>query len=288
MIMKLLNSFLVLFSFAFFLQSCTSSQGEGKTTEEQTEQQEDVIKEGDEIDDFTDFKFRVLIANIPSPFEVITKIIFTDIKKTNVNLYSIDSYKKYFSESEQSVALGSLGANFTYTSLNNDKSTALNYLKAINQLSISLGIEKQYNQVADKYVENIENPSKKELLELSNELFAELDNYLVSASKEKIATGIIVGGWIESFYLSLPQIITEKENESNKDIYESVWEQKSHFKNLYALLAQYQSDEYLGKIYNCLSGVNSSINDMKVADREPKFMAKLYEQISKCRAEIYK
>jgi len=272
----------------FTLSACTQ-QKKGEATQIKIDERlEDAKVSTDEVDDFTDFKFRVLISNTPSPYEIITKIIFTDIHKKDIKLIDHNSFDQYLTESELALALGAFGADFTFTTLNNKKGDALNYLKAIKKLCTALGLEKQYNNVADQYAENLENPSKGELMKLSDDLYVELDNYLISASKEKIATGIITGSWIESFYLTLPQIITTSENDDNREIYDAVWEQKEHFKNLFVLLSQYQSDPTLNQIYKSLAPVNQLIESMQTTDRKPAYMSKLYSEVEKSRMRMLK
>lgn len=258
--------------FILIISSCGDS---GSGIQENNESVDSTSNESDTINEVTEFKFQLLIANLPSPFEVINRIVFNDLKPKKVELLDLSKISKYLTDVDQGLALGALGADLTYSNVSGDFSKSIQYLDAIRTLSVNLGIESQYDNVAKKYVINLENPDSDELLKLSDELYHELDKYLVSASKQRIALSIFTGAWLESFYLSLNQVSGNEENELTTKVYESLWEQKRYFPTFYGLLKDYESDKRLGAIYKELESFNFQIVEMTEADRNAAFVSKL-------------
>jgi len=267
---KLLTTFFL--GFILIVSSCGDS---GSGNQENNASADSLSNESDTINEVTEFKFQLLIANLPSPFEVINRIVFNDLKPQKVDLLDLSKTSKYLTDVDQGLALGALGADLTYSNVSGDFSKSIEYLDAIRTLSVNLGIESQYDNVAKKYVINLENPDNNELLKLSDELYHELDKYLVSASKQRIALSIFTGAWLESFYLSLSQVSGNEENELTTKVYESLWEQKRYFPTFYGLLKDYESDKRLGAIYKDLESFNTQIAAMTEADRNAAFISKL-------------
>jgi hypothetical protein len=261
----------------------SSCGGSGTDEKKETSAIDSSANEADTLNEVTEFKFQLLIANLPSPFEVISRIVFDDLKPQKADLLDLSKKSKYISDVDQGLALGALGADLTYANLSGDFSKSIEYLDAIRTLSVNLGIESQYDAVASKYVINLDNPNSEELLKLSDELYHELDKYLVSASKQRIALAIFSGAWLESFYLSLQQVSGDDDNEMTKKVYDSIWEQKRYFPTYYGLLKDYEGDKRLGAIYKQLNDFNKLIGSMSEADRNAEFVAKLYVPLAATR-----
>lgn len=123
--------------FILIISSCGDS---GSGSQENNESVDSTSNESDTINEVTEFKFQLLIANLPSPFEVINRIVFNDLKPKKVELLDLSKTSKYLTDVDQGLALGALGADLTYSNVSGDFSKSIEYLDAIRTLSVNLGI----------------------------------------------------------------------------------------------------------------------------------------------------
>ncbi len=80
-----------------------------------------------------------------------------------------------------------------------------------------------------------------ELINISQMNFQKMNDYLQKQNRGKVSVAMILGGWVETLYLSAKVATLEKNNEA---LFENVSEQKFSLETIQLLLGLYASDKY--------------------------------------------
>ena len=110
--------------------------------------------------------------------------------------------------------------------------------EAIKYYSLKIG---QFFDVASikQMVEQKDNLD--ELINISQMNFQKMNDYLQKQNRGKVSVAMILGGWVETLYLSAKVATLEKNNEA---LFENVSEQKFSLETIQLLLGLYASDKY--------------------------------------------
>jgi len=187
-------------------------------------------------------KVKKIFYNVPSPLEM-SKILQRSNAIFQRNLiYPYTEVYKFTSTPQQALLLGLYGSDLAYVRLFEQIQLALNYITAIKTLFEAL--EVPYEQGA-KSIERLEKNinNKDSLLKTITETFTIADNYFKEIGKGNIATLVLLGGWIETLYLSSNGI--DYNDSANNEIIQRIGEQKLSLSNLIELIKIYPDDKTL-------------------------------------------
>ncbi len=187
-------------------------------------------------------RVRKIFYNVPSPIEMTTVIQRSGAMFRSDVLCSYKTVEKYTSLSKQAIMLGVYGADLSYVRLFEQIQLAINYLTSIKKLCDAIDIPQEQGSLAIQRMEkNIDN--KDSLLQIIAETYASTDSYLKDNGRGNTATFVILGGWIESLYISTH--IADFANPSNKEIIDRIGEQKFSLNNMIELIKAYPEDKEL-------------------------------------------
>lgn len=213
----------------FFLFSCQEESSVSNEVLEGLGNEESGLSRDEQIEN--------IVYNIPSPTETVS--ILKRAGATYVFDYPNDplNVEDYQSLSKQALNMGVYGADLTYATVFNKTTETSFFLSCVTKLGKKLGVEKVFNEdVNERIQDNVENRDSMQVI--VNETFWELDAYLKEQGRENISSLIVVGGWIESLYLSAQFV---KINPENSEMKERLAEQKYSLDNLIGLTTIYKN-----------------------------------------------
>jgi len=187
---------------------------------------------------------------LPSPVELYRLMNGYGATFKGELMNSIDLADNYITSSEKSINFGIYASDLAYASVfeMHDKSHA--YFKMLKGMANQLGITEGYDKdIVDRLDNNFQNSDS--LLQITNDSYWEVCNFLESSEKSDVLSKILLGGWVESVYIAVGSVDTFDEN--NK-IVQLVSEQSFLLENLInyleTLKGDKDSDSYLKRLYD--------------------------------------
>ena len=77
---------------------------------------------------------------------------------------------------------------------------------------------------------------------MMDEAFNAMDQYMVDNERFVNATEIFVGSWVETQIIATNIVMDEPLNDSNRPIYNGIYEQKMHASNLMNVLSEIETE----------------------------------------------
>jgi len=186
-------SLLIAFSFlAFVLTSCDE-----KTVERSSSA---------EVTDIDSTKASILnvsgkLFSIPSPIQTALLIRNSDEVYRRETLTDPGNYDELSTKKMQAMNLGVFGTDMAYSSLYSDGQAALRYFKAIENLANALGVNAALDaKLIRRLGNNVGNSDS--LMFLTGRFYESADAYLKNNERYDIASLVLLGGWVESSYLT--------------------------------------------------------------------------------------
>lgn len=236
------------------LFSCTGGGGDDeKSSQELTEFNSDQHTESDVI------KLNGELFSIPSPIQ---SAIFIKENGTGYRedlLLSPNELDAYQSGSQKAIALGLYGAELGYVSMYEENDMALSYMNAARKLADDIGISGAFREsLVQRFADNVGEPDS--MVVLVSDIYGAADSYLKGNERNDVAALVLLGGWIESLY------ITCQEAESGSEAFKKrIAEQKSGFERLMKLISSHDENtvvtemsEPLAQLTEAYSKVTSS------------------------------
>jgi len=158
-----------------------------------------------------------IFNSIPDPV-VLTKII-TDAQLD----YRFDilndptKYASYNLEQDKALNLGVYGTDLSYASMFEQTQECLTYLKSVNQLCKSLGINGVFDEKTSDRIE-ANKSNRDSLLTIISGSFAQADEYLTKNKRGNFSTLIIIGGWIEGMYIACNLTLDSKNEQAANEL----------------------------------------------------------------------
>ncbi|HOK51094.1 MAG: hypothetical protein WHT29_08650 [Bacteroidales bacterium] len=118
--------------------------------------------------------------------------------KTLVNSYT--NIEKYTTSENEALVLGVFIVDVGYMNLYREDESTENYLKAISQLARNIGLGSIFT--ADMYKKMVQLRNNQDSLQrYLSYVFVTTNDFLKSNAQQRLATLVMAGAWIESFYL---------------------------------------------------------------------------------------
>jgi hypothetical protein len=159
------------------------------------------------------------IFSIPSPIQTALLIQKLGLKYSKEMLLPSNSAGKFNTDYAKALAMGVFGADLGYVSIYNQTQDALAYLASLKQIGDNLGITNAFDaKMLERFEKNITN--KDSLLVLVGDAYRNSDAFLKNNKRPEIGHFVLVGGWIESVYLSASSYKSKPSEELKKRIAE--------------------------------------------------------------------
>ncbi len=239
-----------------------------------------------EVNDLTDFKFQMVISNIPSPFETIIELTKVGIEFNKDLMNKTENEKKYLTTTQKALNYGIYGVDLAYLATNKGNTQGTKYFITTHNLAASLdateGLDKFAGSRMDGHWDNKDTVAK-----VMDEAYAETDKYLRSGERQLAATQILTGSWVESQYITLNGMKGLTKNEQNGFLFQKLYEQKLHIGHLNSLLQEYAKEKEFAPVINKLSGLNDEFKKIATVDDLTKEkVSELASEIAEVRALI--
>ena len=205
----------------------------------------------------TDFDGKIF--SIPSPIQMALLLKET---KTPYNENLLNDTKKvssYSTEYKQALNLGIYGADLGYASVNNQNSSSLNCLSAVESLTNKLGLDGVFNKsFLSRFDKNKTNQDS--VLVIVSEAFRNGDNFLKNEKRKYTSALILTGGWIESMYYACE---INKLNSTQK-IIDRIGEQQQTISTVVDILIEYNNNGENDKLIAGLKDLKLSFDKINI------------------------
>lgn len=206
-------------------------------------------------------RVKKIFYNVPSPLEMSKVIQRSGVSFRKDLLFPYTDVNKYTSTAQQALILGLYGSDLSYVRLFEQIQLALNYVSSLKILYDALEIpQDQGSKAIERMEKNINN--KDSLLKIIAETYAIADNYFKENGRGNVATLVIIGGWVESLYISTH--IADYDNPSNKEILDRIGEQKHSLYNLIELIKAYKNDITLQSFLPLLEELKKVYDEVQI------------------------
>lgn len=240
----------------------------------------------DTVDKFTQFKYDMIISNIPFPFEMLDKLFDSKIVFDQKIMNPISNISKYGVNNTKALNLGIYGADLAY-SVTFEKFQQIGpYVKNTKKLAEDLNIPLAFNQeTMDRY--NKYKDNKDSLSKVIFDSYTEVDKTLKNNERIGLAGLVVAGSWLEGLYLSTKSYSATPKTPENKDVYSIIWKQKLHLDNIIKLLIDFKKEPYFGNLLNDLNDIKSMYDHLAIpSEINEKELILLNQKVEKLRNRI--
>ena len=197
-----------------------------------------------------------VVYNIPSPAELpyLLEATGADFNGSFVNsLESLSKYKSTFDKA--ALNLGVYAGDIGYLSSYSQTQEALEYLQAAKELADYLGVVEAMDQaVLERFEENID--ERDSLYVIINNAVDNVDEYLLTEQRNKVAALVTTGSFIEGLYVSTELVRTYPKDLLPDDtrnliltpVIQLIFKQESSLNELIRLVNSVEPDALMNEI----------------------------------------
>ncbi|SFT56435.1 hypothetical protein SAMN05216474_1349 [Lishizhenia tianjinensis] len=178
------------------------------------------------------------LFSIPSPVQTAILLKSLNYKYDFTLLSSYSEAEKYVTNQKKALNLGVYGADLGITALYKKNNDALKYLTAIQGLSEDLGLNHSFGeQFFNRYQNNATNEDT--MVVLLSEAFSKIDYEIKRTEDKNLSALILVGGWVESMYIT-----SNLHNmQNNQNLIDRIAEQSLTVETFITLLDKYNEED---------------------------------------------
>lgn len=149
---------------------------------------------------------------LPSPIELASIVKkYADNFKPEI-LHKTSFSQNYSTQKAQALNFGIYSADLAFVSIFDQKQYSQDYFNTLIKMSSEMEILEGINDsLISKIQENLQNPE--EIKRILAEALFKSDAYLKENNKQNIATYIVIGAWVESFYIMCNMVNSSKNKE---------------------------------------------------------------------------
>jgi hypothetical protein len=186
-----------------------------------------------------------ILQAIPSPLEI-SMLLKESGKKYNAGyLNSADNRSKYNSNYKKALNLGIYGTDLGYTNIYEQNQDGVKYMEAIKDMADGLNIGQFFDiETVGRLATNSKNLDS--LLLITTQNFNSINNYLQTQNRANLSVLLLTGGWLEALHITCE---VSNSNPGNKELQETIGEQKVILENIMLLLSFYkESDQNMASL----------------------------------------
>jgi len=251
--MKIKLQLLILLGFGIIWHSCSSDVENTETTDKQEVNQ--FLKDPTRAFNTT---FDGELFSIPSPVQTAMLIKKLNFKYDFTLLNSSTEAEKYVSNHKKALNLGVYGADLGITALYRKNNDALKYLTVVQALSTDLGIANSFGEeFFERYQKNATNEDT--MIVLLSEAFRKIDYEIKRTDDKNLSALILVGGWVESMYISG----NLHASENNELLLERIAEQALTVETFIRILDKYNEEDVNKDLIEKFKRIQKSFDKVK-------------------------
>jgi hypothetical protein len=186
-----------------------------------------------------------ILGRIPSPLEISVLLKESGKKYNGSYLNSPDNISKYNSNYQKALNLGVYGTDLGYTNIYEQNQDGVKYMGSIKTLADGLSIGQFFDiETIGRLATNSKNLDS--LLLITTQNFNSINHYLQSQNRSNLSVLFLTGGWVEALNI-LCEVAAA--NPANRDLQETIGEQKIILENIMLLLSFYkESDQNMSSL----------------------------------------
>jgi hypothetical protein len=180
-----------------------------------------------------------ILQRIPSPLEISVLLKESGKKYNGSYLNSPDKVSNYNSNYKKALNLGVYGTDLGYTNIYEQNQDGVKYMSSIKTLADGLSIGQFFDiETIGRLATNSKNLDS--LLLITTQNFNSINHYLQSRNQSNLSVLFLTGGWIEALNI-LCEVAAA--NPNNKEMQETIGEQKIILENILLLLSFYKETD---------------------------------------------
>jgi hypothetical protein len=180
-----------------------------------------------------------ILQRIPSPLEISVLIKESGKKYNGAYLNNPDNLSKYNSNYKKALNLGVYGTDLGYTNIYEQNQDGVKYMASIKSLADGLNIGQFFDiETIGRLATNSKNLDS--LLLITTQNFNSINHYLQSQNRSNLSVLFLTGGWVEALNI-LCEVAAA--NPSNRELQETIGEQKIILENIMLLLSFYKETD---------------------------------------------
>lgn len=186
-----------------------------------------------------------ILGRIPSPLEISVLLKESGKKYNGSYLNSPESVSNYNSNYKKALNLGVYGTDLGYTNIYEQNQDGVKYMSSIKTLADGLSIGQFFDiETIGRLATNSKNLDS--LLLITTQNFNSINHYLQSRNQSNLSVLFLTGGWVEALNI-LCEVAAA--NPTNKEMQETIGEQKIILENILLLLSFYkESDQNMASL----------------------------------------
>lgn len=202
-----------------------------------------------------------ILQQIPSPLEISVLLKESGKKYNSGYLNSPDNLPNYNSNYKKALNLGVYGTDLGYTNIYEQNQDGVKYMAAIKELADGLNIGQFFEiETIGRLATNSKNLDS--LLLITTQNFNSINHYLQQQSRANLSVLLLAGGWLEALH-----IICEvaEINPGNKQLQETIGEQKIILENIMLLLSFYkESDPNMASLLEDMQPLKAAFDNVNI------------------------
>src|SRR5687768_14626531 len=180
-----------------------------------------------------------ILQRIPSPLEISVLLKESGKKYNGSYLNSPESVSNYNSNYKKALNLGVYGTDLGYTNIYEQNQDGVKYMASIKSLADGLSIGQFFDiETIGRLATNSKNLDS--LLLITTQNFNSINHYLQSRNQSNLSVLFLTGGWVEALNI-LCEVAAA--NPDNKELHETIGEQKIILENIMLLLSFYKESD---------------------------------------------
>jgi hypothetical protein len=180
-----------------------------------------------------------ILGRIPSPLEISVLLKESGKKYNSTYLNSPDNISKYNSNYQKALNLGVYGTDLGYTNIYEQNQDGVKYMSSIKNLADGLNIGQFFDiETIGRLATNSKNLDS--LLLITTQNFNSINHYLQTQNRSNLSVLFLTGGWVEALNI-LCEVAAA--NPANKELQETIGEQKIILENINLLLSFYKETD---------------------------------------------
>jgi len=200
-----------------------------------------------------------ILDQIPSPIEISMLLKESGSKYNAALLNPSDNLPRYNSNFNKALNLGIYGTDLGYTNIFGNNQDGIKYISSIKSLADELNIGQFFDvKTIGRLATNSKNLDSLLLITTMN--FNQINHYLQSQSRDNLSVLLLTGGWLEAMQITCQ---TAAKNPQNKQLQETIGEQKIILEQIMLLFSFYKEDSNMVSLMedlNQLKGAFDKIN----------------------------
>lgn len=233
---------------SFLLFSCGSKSSQEGTVQENLIPEEDTLHASP------------ILYQIALPVDMIQIFEKAGIRYNKDLLNPVSKADDYSQSGFAAINLGIYGIDLGYIKLFGDAQATIKYFNAIHKLGLQLGIPEEYLAVSrERFEKNIGN--RDSLARFINDIYKSSDEFLKKAGRPEAASLIVMGGWIESLYITCQSWLKQNQTEL---LTRRIASQKYTLNSLISLLSNYAGEPEVSQYLLMLKILKKSFDKVNI------------------------